>query len=133
MLEVEGISLVGEAHSPSPLCLEARKPTLLLHTLFWGMPSAPALPSHLRVQCQPHSLMPASLFYLLSQVVQNAADERGAVIYQLLPNPNTEKIKQQNENEPPSTAFCTEESATREYGTGQPSRWKGSCVKELRK
>lgn len=62
MLEVEGISLVGEAHSPSPLCLEARKPTLLLHTLFWGMPSAPALPSHLRVQCQPHSLMPASLF-----------------------------------------------------------------------
>ena len=67
---------MGEAHSPSPLCLEARKPTLLLHALFWGMHSAPALPSHLRVQCQPHSLMPASLFYLLSQVVQNAADER---------------------------------------------------------
>lgn len=104
----------SEAHSPSLLCLEARKPTLLLHALFWGMHSALALPSHLRVQCQPHCLMPASLVHLLSQVVQNAADERGDVTHQLLPNPNTEKIKQQNENEQPSTAFCREESVTRE-------------------
>ena len=89
---------MGEAHSPSPLCLEARKPTLLLHALFWGIHSVlgrKACPSPaISFEGSMSAPFPNASFPLLASFPSSSeCSRRKRCCYQVLPNPNTEKIK----------------------------------------